>query len=240
MNARWPIESQRDLSPRAPVCSRSRGASPHRPSAGRSSKRCRRSRCAPIRFGSSISHRAIRRKPATSTTTDERGLFQFGGQGTGAYRLEFGLSASRLASSARVEASTRDTVIAVRFRVPVLELGGAQAFASNEVQEVAHSRTVVPFRYPKEMLSLGMTGEVVARFIVDPTGERSARLRRRVTVESSGVRASRHRGAAHDELHSRPRRRDSRVRSGSSNRSRFPFCAPVKPCRGRARTRIWQ
>lgn len=105
-----------------------------------------------------------------SATTDERGLFQLGGQGTGAYRLEFGLSASRLASSARVEASTRDTVIAVRFRVPVLELGGAQAFASNEVQEVAYARTVIPLRYPKELLSFGVTGEVVVRFIVDPTG----------------------------------------------------------------------
>jgi hypothetical protein len=50
-----------------------------------------------------------------STTTDERGLFQFGGQGAGRYRLEFGPPDSRLTSSARVEASTRDT--AMRFIV---------------------------------------------------------------------------------------------------------------------------
>jgi len=105
-----------------------------------------------------------------STITDERGLFQLGGRGAGAYRLEFGLSDSRLASSARVDAGTGDTVIAVRFRVPVLELGGAQAFASNEVQEVAHARTVIPFRYPKELLSFALTGEVVVRYIVEPTG----------------------------------------------------------------------
>lgn len=105
-----------------------------------------------------------------STTTDERGLFQLGGKGVGVYRLDFGMPASRLASSARVEASTRDTAIAVRFRIPVLELGGAQAFASNEVQQVAHQRTTVPFRYPRDLLGFGVTGEVVARFIVDPTG----------------------------------------------------------------------
>jgi TonB family protein len=105
-----------------------------------------------------------------STTTDERGLFQIGGQGTGTYRVDFGVTDSRLASSARVVASTRDTVISVRFRVPVLELGGAQAFAASEVQQVAHARTVVPLRYPKELLGFGVTGEVVVRFIVDPTG----------------------------------------------------------------------
>jgi TonB family protein len=105
-----------------------------------------------------------------STTTDERGLFQFGGQGTGAYRLEFGPSASRLASSARVEASTRDTAIAVRFKVPVLELSGAQAFAANEVQQVAFAHRVVQLKYPKDLLDIGVVGEVVVRFIVDSTG----------------------------------------------------------------------
>jgi TonB family protein len=105
-----------------------------------------------------------------STTTDERGLFQFAGQGVGAYRLEFGLADSRLATSARVEASTRDTMIALRFLVPVLELGGAQALDSNEVQEVARPLPSNVLRYPKDMLSLSMTGEVVARFVVDSTG----------------------------------------------------------------------
>jgi len=105
-----------------------------------------------------------------STTTDERGLFQFGGQGTGAYRLEFGPAESRLASSARVEASTRDTAIAVRFKVPVLELSGARAFAANEVQQVAIQRSDRAIRYPDELKSIDMTGEVLARFIVDPTG----------------------------------------------------------------------
>jgi TonB family protein len=105
-----------------------------------------------------------------STTTDERGLFQLGGQGTGAYRIEFGPPASRLTSSARVEASTPDTMIAVRFRVPVLELNGAQAFSAKEVQSVAHPRVVVPLRYPQDLLSFGMTGEVVVRFVVEPTG----------------------------------------------------------------------
>jgi TonB family protein len=105
-----------------------------------------------------------------STTTDERGLFQFGGQGVGAYRLEFGPPASRLTSSARVEASTPDTAIAVRFRVPVLELSGAQAFGANEVQQVALARTLIPLRYPREMLSIRMTGEVVVQYVVEPTG----------------------------------------------------------------------
>jgi TonB family protein len=105
-----------------------------------------------------------------STTTDERGLFQLGGHGTGAYRIEFGPPASRLTSSARVEASTPDTMIAVRFRVPVLELSGAQAFSMNEVQNAARPRAVVQLRYPKDLLDFGMTGEVVVRFIVEPTG----------------------------------------------------------------------
>jgi TonB family protein len=69
-----------------------------------------------------------------------------------------------------MSARGRARLFAVRFRVPVLESGGAQAFASNEVQEVAHARTVVPLRYPKELLSFRVTGEVVVRFIVDPTG----------------------------------------------------------------------
>ena len=109
-------------------------------------------------------------KACDSTTTDERGLFQFGGVGTGAYRIEFGPSASRLTSSARIDAATRDTAIAIRFRVPVLELSGAQAFSSKDVQEVAQQRTVIPVRYPEELRSLAMSGEVDVRFIVDTTG----------------------------------------------------------------------
>jgi TonB family protein len=105
-----------------------------------------------------------------STTTDERGLFQFGGVGPGAYRVEFGPSASRLASGARVEAGTRDTSIALRFKVPVLELGGAQAFSSKDVQEVAQQRAVIPVRYPEDLRSLAISGEVDVRFIVDTTG----------------------------------------------------------------------
>jgi TonB family protein len=105
-----------------------------------------------------------------STTTDERGLFQFGGQGTGAYRLEFGPAASRLTSSARVEAGTRDTSIAVRFRVPVLELGGAQAFSAKDVQQVAVASVALPVRYPKDLKDMNVEGEVVVRFVVDTTG----------------------------------------------------------------------
>lgn len=105
-----------------------------------------------------------------STTTDERGLFQFGGQGVGTYRLEFGPTASRLASSARVEANTPDTAIAVRFRVPVLELSGAQAFSATEVQQVAWAHRVMQLHYPRELLNIGITGEVVVHFVVEPTG----------------------------------------------------------------------
>jgi TonB family protein len=105
-----------------------------------------------------------------STATDDRGLFQFGGQGTGVYRLEFGPAASRLTSSARVEAGTRDTSIAVRFRVPVLELSGAQAFAAKDVQEVALAYNGRGPRYPEDLRTMSVTGEVVVRFVVDSTG----------------------------------------------------------------------
>jgi len=105
-----------------------------------------------------------------STTTDERGLFQFGGQGVGAYRLEFGPPTSRLASSAQVEARARDTTIAVRFRVPVLELGGARAFAAKDVQQVAQQRAILPLRYPADLWSIRMPGEVDVQFIVDAAG----------------------------------------------------------------------
>jgi TonB family protein len=117
------------------------------------------------RLGQGDSTRAI-----DSTTTDERGLFQFGGQGPGRYRLEFGPVGSRLVSSARVEAGAGDMMTAVRFRVPVLELGGAQAFAEKDVQQVAHVRTVVPLRYPEDLRNMNMSGEVLMRFVVEPTG----------------------------------------------------------------------
>jgi periplasmic protein TonB len=110
-------------------------------------------------------------RPCDSTTTDERGLFQFGGQGTGSYRLEFGPAESRLASSARVEAGTPDTAIAVRFRVPVLELSGAQAFSAKEVQQAAVQASDHAIRYPDELRNMSMTGEVLVRFIVEPTGK---------------------------------------------------------------------
>jgi TonB family protein len=110
-------------------------------------------------------------KACDSTTTDERGLFQFGGQGKGAYRLEFGPPDSRLASSARVEASTPDTAIAIRFRVPVLELSGAQAFSAKEVQQVAIQPNRSALHYPEDLRKMGVTGEVVMRFIVEPTGK---------------------------------------------------------------------
>src|SRR5689334_10668983 len=105
-----------------------------------------------------------------STTTDERGLFQFAGQGTGAYRLEFGPRDSRLTSSARVEASARDTAIEMRFRVPVLELSGAQAFSAKEVQQVMQLPSHNALRYPEELRNAGVTGEVLVRFVVEPTG----------------------------------------------------------------------
>lgn len=105
-----------------------------------------------------------------STTTDERGLFQFGGRGTGAYRLEFGPSASRLASSARVNAGTPDTAIAIRFKVPVLELSGAEAFAEKDVQNVAFAYAVLAPHYPQELRNMNVEGEVFVRFIVDTTG----------------------------------------------------------------------
>ena len=106
-----------------------------------------------------------------STTTDERGLFQFAGQGTGAYRIEFGPRDSRLTSSARVEASARDTAIELRFRVPVLELSGAQAFSAKEVQQVVPLPSHSALRYPEELRNAGVSGEVVATFIVEPTGK---------------------------------------------------------------------
>jgi len=106
-----------------------------------------------------------------STTTDERGLFQFAGQGTGAYRIEFGPRDSRLTSSARVEAATRDTAIEFQFRVPVLELSGAQAFSAKEVQQVVPLPSHNALRYPEEQRNMGVTGEVVATFIVEPTGK---------------------------------------------------------------------
>ena len=105
-----------------------------------------------------------------STTTDERGLFQFGGQGTGAYRIEFGPPASRLTSSAHVDAATRDTAIAVRFKVPVFELGGAQAFSQKEVQQVAVIPSSILLKYPEDLKNLDVTGEVVMRFVVESTG----------------------------------------------------------------------
>jgi len=105
-----------------------------------------------------------------STTTDERGLFQFDGRGAGAYRLEFGPSGTRLASSARVEAGTRDTMIASRFKVPLFALGGAQAFAPTEVEEGVRQRYVLPLKYPPDLRSFGVSGEVVVRFVVDSTG----------------------------------------------------------------------
>jgi TonB family protein len=54
--------------------------------------------------------------------------------------------------------------------VPVLELSGAQAFAPNEVQQVVIQRSDRAIRYPEELRSLSMTGEVLVQFIVDPTG----------------------------------------------------------------------
>lgn len=105
-----------------------------------------------------------------SATTDERGLFQMGGRGAGKYRLEFGPSRSRLETSTEVTALGQDTAITGRFAVPLLELGGAQAFSPRDVQEVAHPRAVFPLRYPKELLRDGVEGEVVVRFIVDPSG----------------------------------------------------------------------
>lgn len=102
--------------------------------------------------------------------TDERGLFQMGGRGTGGYRLEFGPAHSRLETSAEVTALTTDTTIVGRFGVPVLQLGGAEAFSPSEVQQVAHARAVLPLRYPKDLLSYRLPGEVAVRFIVEPTG----------------------------------------------------------------------
>jgi TonB family protein len=42
--------------------------------------------------------------------------------------------------------------------------------AANEVQQVAIQRSDRAIRYPGELKSIDMTGEVLARFIVDPTG----------------------------------------------------------------------
>ena len=106
-----------------------------------------------------------------STSTDERGLFQFAGQGTGAYRLEFGPRDSRLTSSARVEAATRDTAIEFQFRVPVLELSGAQAFSAKEVQQVVPLPSHNAIHYPQELRNAGVSGEVLVRFVVEPTGK---------------------------------------------------------------------
>jgi len=105
-----------------------------------------------------------------SATTDERGLFQMGGRGAGSYRLVFGPAHSRLETSAEVTALATDTTILGRFGVPILKLGGAEAFSSSEVQQVAHERTVLPLRYPKDLMSYRIAGEVVVRFIVDPSG----------------------------------------------------------------------
>lgn len=105
-----------------------------------------------------------------SATTDERGLFQMGGRGAGTYRLEFGPAHTRLETSAEVTALSTDTTIVGRFGVPVLTLGGAEAFSPSEVQQVAHARAVLPFRYPKDLMSYGIPGEVLVRFVVDSSG----------------------------------------------------------------------
>lgn len=105
-----------------------------------------------------------------STTTDERGLFQIPGRGIGRYRLEFGPSRSRLESSVEEEAPAADTTTERRYGIPVLELGGAQAYSARDVQRVANQRKVVPLRFPASMRSMGQTGEVMVRYVVEPSG----------------------------------------------------------------------
>jgi TonB family protein len=105
-----------------------------------------------------------------STLTDERGLFQMPGRGRGRYRVEFGPSGSRLETSAEFLVAHEDTTIEGRYAVPVLELAGAEAFASRNVQKVARVRAVVPVHYPRELRDISLTGEVVVRFVVDVEG----------------------------------------------------------------------
>jgi protein TonB len=52
----------------------------------------------------------------------------------------------------------------------VLELSGAQAFSSRDVQDVAFAYSVLPLRYPDELRRTDVTGEVVVRFVVDTAG----------------------------------------------------------------------
>lgn len=105
-----------------------------------------------------------------STSTDERGLFQMAGRGMGRYRVEFGPAGSRLETSVELAAAREDTTIEGRYAVPVLELAGAEAFASKDVQKVARVRMGVPVHYPPELRNISLTGEVVVRMIVDVDG----------------------------------------------------------------------
>jgi len=106
-----------------------------------------------------------------STSTDERGLFQLGGQGTGRYALQFGPEGTFLETRVLMDSLPADTTIERRYSVAVVNArGDADAAASRTFVNVEHQRAPLRVRYPADMMGMRMEGGGTVRFVIDQSG----------------------------------------------------------------------
>jgi hypothetical protein len=106
-----------------------------------------------------------------STSTDERGLFQLGGQGAGRYALQFGPEGTFLETRILMDSMPADTTIERRFSlVTVNASGDPNAPASKTYVEVKNQHLPLRLRYPKDMLGMKIQGDGTVRFVIDQSG----------------------------------------------------------------------
>lgn len=110
-----------------------------------------------------------------STRTDSLGRFLIGVWSAGSYRLRFG-PAGALATYGPVDTLSADSTITRQYAIPDWRKSGGRPYEAGEVEEPVRilERSgydwLMP-KYPEELRTLGVEGDVRVEFVVDSTGK---------------------------------------------------------------------
>jgi hypothetical protein len=105
-----------------------------------------------------------------STSTDDRGLFQLGGQGSGRYALQFGPEGTFLETRVLMDSVSGDTSIARRYSVATVSADGDRGVWKRTITDATNQRESIRLRYPRDMLGMNAESQGTIRFVIDETG----------------------------------------------------------------------
>lgn len=121
-----------------------------------------------------------------STRTDDRGLFQLFGVGSGRYQLRFGTWAAPIGVGP-VDSVLRDAVVHRSYRLPVLRMSAANGFDLTQVDAVATPLDGhLVAEYPRALRRRCVDGDVMSSIVIGADGAPEMRTFRVESASHAG------------------------------------------------------